>query len=147
MTIKTTNFTHRPCALLARFSFCWWRHNRLLLTSQWPDNCDAITWIVISNSFTVILTTGRVKTNNCVYTQASISLCCRSPASPRLVPMYLRPSPSPAGGTGDKNDLAKLDSWQPFINEFLAIYCCEIDYRHWSSWFARVSLNIKISFF
>ena len=37
----------------ASFSFCWWRHNRLLMTSQWPDNGDAITWIVISNSLYV----------------------------------------------------------------------------------------------
>ena len=46
----TTSFTHRPRVSLARFSFCWWRHNRLFMTSQWPDSCDAITWIVISNS-------------------------------------------------------------------------------------------------
>ena len=26
-------------------------HNRLLMTSQWPDNCDAITWVVISYSW------------------------------------------------------------------------------------------------
>ena len=45
---KTTSFTHRPRVSLARFSFCWWRHNRLLMTSQWPDNCDAITWLVNS---------------------------------------------------------------------------------------------------
>ena len=38
---------------LARFSFCWWRHNRLLMTSQWPDNCDAITWIVTPYSLDI----------------------------------------------------------------------------------------------
>ena len=43
MTIKTTIITHRPRVSLAGFSFCWWRHNRLLMTSRWPDNCDAIT--------------------------------------------------------------------------------------------------------
>ena len=48
-TIKTI-FTHRPRVSLTRFSFCRWCHNRLLMTSQWPINCDAITWIVISNS-------------------------------------------------------------------------------------------------
>ena len=48
--IKTTIFTHRPCIALSQFSFCWWRHKQLLMTSQWPDNCDAIMWIVISNS-------------------------------------------------------------------------------------------------
>ena len=53
MTIKTTIFTHRLRVSLARFSFCWWRHNRLLMTSQWPDNCDTIMWIVISNSLDI----------------------------------------------------------------------------------------------
>ena len=46
---KTTSFTHRPRVSLTRFSFWWWRHNRLLMTSQWPNNCVAITWGVISN--------------------------------------------------------------------------------------------------
>ena len=49
MTIKTMIFTHHPGVSLARFSFWWWRHNRLLMRSQWPDNCDAIMWIVMSN--------------------------------------------------------------------------------------------------
>ena len=53
MTIKITSFTHRPRVSLARFSFCWWCHNRLLMTSQWPDSCDAITWIMISNSLDI----------------------------------------------------------------------------------------------
>ena len=47
---KMTIFTHRPSDLLARFAFCWWRHNRLLMASKWPDNCGAITRIMISNS-------------------------------------------------------------------------------------------------
>ena len=63
---KTKIFTHRPHVSLARVLVCWWRHNRLLMTSQWPDNCDAITWIVISNSFlfTAIFTAGRVRKVN-----------------------------------------------------------------------------------
>ena len=65
-TIKTTSCTHRPLVSFARFSFCWWCHNRLLMTSQWPDHCDAITWIMISNSldidlFMAIFTFGRVR--------------------------------------------------------------------------------------
>ena len=36
---------------LARFTICWWRHSRLLVTSQWPENWDAITRIVIFNYF------------------------------------------------------------------------------------------------
>ena len=44
---------HRPRVSLARFSSCWWHHNRLLMTSQWPDNYDAITWRVISNSLDI----------------------------------------------------------------------------------------------
>ena len=49
MTIKPTIFTHRTHVAHVRFTFCWWRHNRTLMTSQWPNNCNAITWIVISN--------------------------------------------------------------------------------------------------
>ena len=43
-------FTHRPCISLAQFMFWWWRHNFLLMMSQWPDNCDVSTWKLISNS-------------------------------------------------------------------------------------------------
>ena len=53
MMIKMTIFTHHSRVSLTRFSFCWWRHNRLLITSQWPDNCDATTWIMISNSLDI----------------------------------------------------------------------------------------------
>ena len=65
MTIKTTSFTHRPRVSLARFSFCWWRHNRLLMTSQWPDNCDAITWIVLSNSLDIDFIHGDIHGRSC----------------------------------------------------------------------------------
>ena len=50
---KMTSFTHRPRVSLAWCSFCWWRHNRLLMTSQRQDNCYAITWTVISNSLDI----------------------------------------------------------------------------------------------
>ena len=53
ITLKTTIFTHRPRASVARFPFCWWRHNRLPITSKWPDNWDASTWKVISNSLDI----------------------------------------------------------------------------------------------
>ena len=53
MTLKTRIFTHHPRVTLARFMFCWWRHNRLAMTSQWPDNCDANTWQAISNSLDI----------------------------------------------------------------------------------------------
>ena len=64
---KMTIFTNRPCVSLAQFSICWWCHNRLLMTSQWLDNCDAITWIMISNSLYIdfihaIFTAGHVRT-------------------------------------------------------------------------------------
>ena len=67
MTIKTTIFTHCIHVSLTQFLFCWWHHNRLLMTSQWPDNCDAIMWIVISNTisisilFTMIFTAGHAR--------------------------------------------------------------------------------------
>ena len=47
-----------PC-LTRSVSSCWWRHNRLLMASQWTDNCDAITWLVISNSLDIDYTHGR----------------------------------------------------------------------------------------
>ena len=63
MAIKTMIFTHQPRVSLVRFTFCWWRHNRLLRTFQLPYNCDAITWIMISNSivFTAIFMAGHVR--------------------------------------------------------------------------------------
>ena len=53
MALKMVNFTHHPLVSLARFTFCWWHHNRLLMMSQWPDNCDASTRKVISNSLDI----------------------------------------------------------------------------------------------
>ena len=54
------------------FSFCWWRHNQLLMTSQWPHNCDTITWIMVSNSLDIDFIYGDIhgrscKKNNYVY--------------------------------------------------------------------------------
>ena len=39
ITIKTMIFTHRPRVSLSQFTFCWWRHNRLLMTSQMHYKC------------------------------------------------------------------------------------------------------------
>ena len=50
---KTRIFTHRPRVSLAHFTFSWWRHNELAMTSQWPGNCDTNTWQVISNSLDI----------------------------------------------------------------------------------------------
>ena len=65
MMMKTTIFTHHPVVSLALLSFCWWRHNRLLMTSQWPDNCDTITWIVISNSLNIDFIHGDIHGRSC----------------------------------------------------------------------------------
>ena len=54
-----------PRASLARFTFYWWRRNRLLMTSQWPDNCDAIKWIVISNSLDIDFIHGDIHGRSC----------------------------------------------------------------------------------
>ena len=56
-------YTSSPCR--TRFSFCWWRPNRLLMTSQWPDNCDAITWIVISYSLDIDFIHGDMHGRSC----------------------------------------------------------------------------------
>ena len=62
---KTTIFIHLPRVSLARFSFCWWRHNRLLMTSQWPGNYDAITWIAICNSLDIDFIHGDIHDRSC----------------------------------------------------------------------------------
>ena len=62
---KTTSFTHRPRVSLTLFSFCWWHHGRLLMTSQWPDNCDAITWIVIFISLDIHYIHGDIHGQSC----------------------------------------------------------------------------------
>ena len=50
---------------LTQFSFCWWRHNRLLMTPQWPNNCGGITWIVISNSLDIDFIHGDLRGWSC----------------------------------------------------------------------------------
>ena len=50
---------------LARFTFCWWRLNRLAMTSPWPDNCDANTWQVISNSLDIDFIHGNIHGRSC----------------------------------------------------------------------------------
>ena len=73
MTVKMTIFTHHPHLSLVHFSFCWWRHNQLMMTSQWPDNCDAITWIVICNSLNIDFIQGDVHGRLCKKTQFSMT--------------------------------------------------------------------------
>ena len=65
MTLKTRIFTHLSRVSLVRFTFCWWRHNRLAMTSQWPDNCDANTWQVISNLLDIDFIHGDIHTRSC----------------------------------------------------------------------------------
>ena len=65
MTIKTTILTHCPSVSLTQFSCCCWRHNRLLMMSQWQDNCDAITWIVISKSLDIDFIHGDIHGRSC----------------------------------------------------------------------------------
>ena len=68
-------FTHRPRVSLTWFSLCWWRHNRLLMTSQWPDSCDATTWIMIFNSLDIDFIPGDFHGQSCknIYIQHSPS--------------------------------------------------------------------------
>ena len=55
--------TSSPC--LTRLSFYWWPHNRLPMTSQWPDNFNPITWIMKSNSFYIYLINGDIHGRSC----------------------------------------------------------------------------------
>ena len=57
--------THHPRVSLTRFTLCWWRHNRLVMTSQWPDDCDANTWQVISNSLDIDFIQGNIHSQSC----------------------------------------------------------------------------------
>ena len=75
MTMKTTIFTHHSCVSLARFAFCWWRHNRLLMTSQRPDNCDASTLEVISNSLDIDFIHGDIHGRSCNKKQMPYKIC------------------------------------------------------------------------
>ena len=65
MTLKARIFTHHPRVSLARFAFCWWRHNRLAMTSQLPHNFDANTWQVISNSLENDFIHGNIHHRSC----------------------------------------------------------------------------------
>ena len=62
---KNDNLFTLSRASLVQFSFYWWRHNQLLMTSQWPDNCDTITWIVISNSLDIDFIHGNIHGRSC----------------------------------------------------------------------------------
>ena len=53
------------CTSSPQFSFRWWRHNQLLMTSQWPDNCDKVTWIAISNSLDIDFIHGNIHGQSC----------------------------------------------------------------------------------
>ena len=47
------------------YRLCWWRHNRLAMTSQWPEHCDANTWQVISNSLDIVFIHGDIYGRSC----------------------------------------------------------------------------------
>ena len=105
LTIKTTIFTHHPRVSLARFSFCWWRHNQLLMTSQWPDNCDAISWILISNSLDIDFIHGDIHDRSCkkwwLVCEKQVSRTGKSNYIPRYLfdVIYLPQSLIPASDT------------------------------------------------
>ena len=65
MTLKTRIFTHHSRVSLARFTFCWWCHNLSVMMPQWPDNCDANTWQVISNSLDIDFIHGDIHGRSC----------------------------------------------------------------------------------
>ena len=65
MMRKTRIFTHRPRVPLPWFTFCWWCYNRLLMTSRWPDDCDAFPWKVVSNSSDINFIHGNMHGRSC----------------------------------------------------------------------------------
>ena len=65
ITIKRMIFTHHPPVTHVWFSFCWWRHNQLLMMPQLAGNCDAIMWIVISNSLDIDFIHSDIHSRSC----------------------------------------------------------------------------------
>ena len=55
-------YTSSPCLTRSVFVLMT---SRLLMTSQWPDNYDAITWIVISNSLDIDFIHGDIHDRSC----------------------------------------------------------------------------------
>ena len=81
-------FVTRVHASFCFFWFCWRRHNRLLMTSQWPDNCDAIMCIVISNSIDIDFIHGDIHGRSCKKKYFSTQLCFID-TSAKTFPSYL----------------------------------------------------------
>ena len=50
---------------LARYTFCWWRHNRLLIAFQWPDYYETRTWKVPSISLDIDFIHGEIHGCSC----------------------------------------------------------------------------------
>ena len=63
MALKTRIFTHHPVS--HSLALCWWRHNRLAMTSQWPDTCDANTWQVINKWLDIDFIHGTIHGRSC----------------------------------------------------------------------------------
>ena len=74
--IKTMIFTHCPHVSFAQFLFYWWRHNQLWMTSQWPDNCDLIMWIVIYNSIDINFILLHIQGWSCRKINYFVVTCC-----------------------------------------------------------------------
>ena len=65
---KKMIFTNRLCACQLCLHcldditiYCWWHH----IAIMWPNNCDAIMWKVISNSFDIHLIHGNIHSCLC----------------------------------------------------------------------------------
>ena len=74
MMIKMTIFTHRPHVSRIWFLSWWWHHNQLLMMSQWPDNCGAITFTMISNSLDIYFIHGNIHGLSCKKTWSNIAV-------------------------------------------------------------------------
>ena len=78
MTLKPMIFTPHPRVSLARFTLCWWRHNRLPMTSQRPDICDTNMWQVISNSLDIDFIHGDIHGRSCKKYKIMYKFACRT---------------------------------------------------------------------
>ena len=131
------------CHLYIESRPCWWRHNRLLMTSQWPTIVMRTreNWYLIrrvSILFTTIFTLGRVKYSYVIRNKSQISSWWRWYISDKfslqlITWMNERP----------RSDLALFVKWMPLLslsNHIAMILLCRgsRDTSH------NLSPNIKI---
>ena len=138
MMIKTTIFSHCPHVSLTQFSFCWWPHNRSLMTSQWWDNCDTNMWIVISNSLEISILFQLIFMAVCVRNYGNIQIglvITRSTRTTRTLAFWDTPHRPMITHTSDSHQIpsqnktkSKLQIWKKKLPKIHILKFCKRRY-------------------